>query len=92
MPAMSVNKNIAAIRSLRYSCWMVKALRGTQDGGKWAAYCQAHLAGHGSHPDGVPEEAGDEKAQGAGPRWLKCITKGDFSEPGLLHLPYIEKC
>ena len=26
-------------------------------------------------PDGVPEEAGDEKAQGAGPRWLKCVTK-----------------
>ena len=26
-------------------------------------------------PDGVPGVAGDEKAQGAGPRWLKCITK-----------------
>ncbi|XP_020751969.1 triple QxxK/R motif-containing protein isoform X1 [Odocoileus virginianus] len=31
---------------------------GTQDGGKWAAYCQAHIAvSHCSRPNGVPEEA-----------------------------------
>ena len=66
---------------------------GTQDGGKWAACCQVHLAvSHCSHPDGVPEEAQEEQA-GCWPQIAEVHNKGVISvNSASCIFPCLEKC
>ena len=82
LPAISVSKNVAAIKPSHYSLVMVNS-EGTQVGDNWAAGFQA--LSHCNHPPVVDPEGIQDGTRVLAPDSWGAYKRNDFSEPRLLY-------